>query len=110
MSPPPSPLCFPNFGCAGLPDATVIDHFDIVIWYSDYSFGALGHGGNWGIRVRWHEFNREQSAQSFRTTYVHRHRPGLIGAVASSAWSARVRVGRLGVPHRSGLFFFDFWG
>lgn len=30
-----------------------MSHFDFNIWYSDFSFGAAGHGGDWGTRLDW---------------------------------------------------------
>ena len=30
-----------------------LSHFDFNIWYSDFPFGAAGHGGDWGTRLDW---------------------------------------------------------
>ena len=36
-----------------------MSHFDFNIWYSDYGFGAAGHGGDWGTRLDWGLFLNE---------------------------------------------------
>ena len=36
-----------------------MSHFDFNIWYSDYGFGAAGHGGDWGTRLDWALFLNE---------------------------------------------------
>jgi len=30
-----------------------MSHFDFDVTYSDYGFGAAGHGGDWGVRMEW---------------------------------------------------------
>ena len=36
-----------------------MSHFDFQIWYSDFSIGAAGHGGDWGTRIPWDLFLQE---------------------------------------------------
>lgn len=38
---------------------STMSHFDFNIWYSDYGFGAAGHGGDWGTRLDWELFLNE---------------------------------------------------
>ena len=45
-----------------------MSHFDFNIWYSDFAFGAAGHGGDWGTRLDWAIFRRERSRGRFRVT------------------------------------------
>jgi len=45
-----------------------MSHFDFNIWYSDFGFGAAGHGGDWGTRLDWAIFRRERSRGRFRVT------------------------------------------
>lgn len=45
-----------------------MSHFDFAIWYSDYSFGAAGHGGDWGTRLDWLLFLDELSSSVLRVT------------------------------------------
>ena len=43
-------------------------HFDFNIWYSDFSFGAAGHGGDWGTRLDWNQFMSELNDSTPRVT------------------------------------------
>ena len=43
-------------------------HYDFNIWYSDFSFGAAGHGGDWGTRLDWELFLNELSSDTLRVT------------------------------------------
>lgn len=45
-----------------------LSHFDFNVWYSDFDFGAAGHGGDWGTRLAWDVFRRERSRGRFRVT------------------------------------------
>ena len=41
-----------------------MSHFDFQIWYSDFSFGAAGHGGDWGTRLDWNLFLQELTSDT----------------------------------------------
>ena len=45
-----------------------IDHFDFTSWYSDFDFGAAGHGGDWGTRLAWGVHLDERDGRHQRVT------------------------------------------
>lgn len=46
-----------------------VDHFDFTSWYSDFDFGAAGHGGDWGTRLSWAVYQDEVETGQRRVTY-----------------------------------------
>jgi len=46
-----------------------LDHFDFTSWYSDFDFGAAGHGGDWGTRLAWNVFQDELRTGQRRVSY-----------------------------------------
>lgn len=61
------------------PDCThpTRSHFDVNIWYSDFSFGAAGHGGDWGTRLDWELFLDELEGVPTVTEHELGHVAGL---------------------------------
>ena len=45
-----------------------LDHFDFTSWYSDFDFGAAGHGGDWGTRLNWVVHLDELNGRNQRVT------------------------------------------
>lgn len=45
--------------CKATGEASFVNHFDVVQWYSDFNFGSYGRGSDWGVRLSWNARNHQ---------------------------------------------------